>query len=348
MPTLMEDISCHGEYSAPSREATVRLALIGCGGLARIHSRCVARIPEAAFVAYADISENAAQACLDEFGGEYATSDIARVLADDSIDAVYICTRHDSHAALAIEAAQAGKHILIEKPLALSMEDCEAIARAVDAAGVHLMPAFKMRYYPLIRKAKEFIPQPQVLVGQMMDARWSDDAWSQDPIQGGANVHSQGCHTTDILRYLAGSEPQVLWAAGGSLSHPGHPCIDQCVASIQFQNGHVASWIQGDIALPPYVSKFFIELFGDGKSVQLYNRFKTATFFDGEKSWTEEREDEEGFQIENREFISALLEKREPEINAYDGIQATRIVLAADRAIRTGEVQSFATGQQNP
>jgi predicted dehydrogenase len=186
---------------------------------------------------------------------------------------------------------------LIEKPLALTIEQCEAVAEAVQKAGVHLMPAFKMRYYPLIQKAKEFIPHPQVMVGQMMDNRWGDKAWAQDPVQGGANVHSQGCHTADILRHLAGSEPKRIWAAGGTLTHPGHPCIDQCVASILFVNGHVASWIQGDAALSPFASKFFFELFGDGRSVQLYDRMKTATFYDGKNTWVEKREEEEGFQL---------------------------------------------------
>lgn len=319
----------------------IRLALIGCGMLGRTHAECISQIPEAQFVAYADIKEVAAQSCLQQFGGEYATTQIDRIFADDSIQAIYICTQHDSHAPLAIRAAHSGKHVLVEKPLALNIEDCEAVAQAVAESGVFLMPAFKMRYYPLIQKARAFIPNPQVLVGQMMDVRWPDDSWAQDPIKGGANVASQGCHTTDILRYLAGSEPQVLWATGGAMTHPGHSCIDQCVASIQFQNGAIASWIQGDAALPPFVSKFFVEIFGDGKSVQLYDRFKKATFNDGSRSWTEKRDDEEGFQIENREFIQALLEKRQPSINVSDGIQATRIVLAAERAIRSEEVQNF-------
>lgn len=318
------------------------LGLIGCGALGKTHADCVAKIPEASFLAYADVSEAAAKACLDQYGGDYATTDAGRIFSDKNIDAVYICTRHDSHAALAVAAARAGKHILIEKPLALNLEDCEAIASEVKKAGVSLMPAFKMRYYPLIQKAKEFIPEPILLVGQMMDDRWPDNSWAQDPIQGGANVHSQGCHTTDILRYLAGSEPVRLWAAGGAMTHPGHACIDQSVSTIQFAGGRVASWIQGDAAVSPYASKFFFELFGkDGRSVQLYDRLKKATFYDGKKTWTEERTEEEGFFLENREFIGALLAGRQPAIDAFDGIQATRTVLAADRAIRTGELQEI-------
>jgi len=321
--------------------AELKMALIGCGGLGRVHAQCVSRIEGARFVAYVDVREEAAQQFLRDFGGEYATTDVGRVWADARIEAVYIVTRHDSHAPLAIAAARAGKHILIEKPLALAVDACEAVAEAVARAGVFLMPAFKMRYYPLIRKAKEFIPEPQVLVGQMMDKRWDDDHWAQDPVQGGANVHSQGCHTTDILRFLAGSEPKRIWAAGGTLTHPGHPSIDQCVAAIQFANGHVASWIQGDAALGPFTSKFFFELFGDGKSVQLYDRLKQATFSAGQQTWSERREEEEGFQLENEEFVAALRAGRPPELTVHDGIQATRIVLAADRAIRTGCVQEL-------
>ena len=322
--------------------STISLGLIGCGSIGKVHAGCIANIPEAQFVAYADKSEAAAQAALDQFGGAYAAADVDRLLSDDQIQAIYICTRHDSHAPLAVAAARAGKHILIEKPLALKIEECEAVAAEVEKAGVYLMPAFKMRFYPLIRKAREFIPEPQILVGQMMDNRWGDSNWAQDPVQGGANVHSQGCHTTDILRYLSGSEPKRIWAAGGTLTHPGHPSIDQCVASIQFANGHVAAWIQGDAAQGQFTSKFFFELFGNnGRSVQLYDRLMKGVFFDGKETWTEEEPEEAGFQLENCEFIDALREGREPAFTVHDGIQATRMVLAADRAIRTGEVQEL-------
>jgi len=293
-------------------------------------------------VAFCDVVESAAKKMCEDFGGDYATTSAERIFSDPQIKAVYICTRHDSHAALAIAAARAGKHILIEKPLALKMEDCEAVASSVKKAGVYLMPAFKMRYYPLVQKAREFIPNPLIVVGQMMDNRWGDDHWAQDPVQGGANVHSQGCHTTDIMRYFANSEPASLWATGGTMTHPGHPCIDQCVASIRFANGRVGSWIQGDAACGQFTSKFFFELFGpDGRCVQLHDRLKKATFFDGTKTWVEERNEEEGFYLENVEFITALKEEREPALNVQDGIQATRIVLAADRAIRSGEVQKL-------
>ena len=319
----------------------IDLALIGCGMLGRVHAACIGSIPEARFSAFMDVSGEAAERALADLGGDYATTDLERVLGDERVRAVYICTHHDSHAPLAIAAARAGKHIFIEKPLALSAAECEAVEVAVAEAGVHLMPAFKMRFYSLIVKAHQFIPHPQVVVGQMMDSPWPDDKWAQDPILGGGNVHSQGCHTTDILRYLAAGEPKRVWAGGGTMTHPGHPCIDQCAASIQFDNGCAAAWIQGDAGCGEFTSKFFFEVFGGGRAVQLHDRLKKATFTEGSEVWVEERPEEEGFQLENREFVDALLEDRAPVLSAWDGVQATRIVLAAERAIRTGEVQLF-------
>jgi predicted dehydrogenase len=319
----------------------LRLGLIGCGILGKVHAECVQESSQARMVAFADVNLSAAESLATSLDGEYATDDVNRVIHDPSISAVYICTRHDSHAPLAIAAAEAGKHIFIEKPLALNIEDCTAIARAIDESNVFLMTGFKLRYYPLVLKARSFIPSPQVMVGQCMDNPWSDTHWGQDPIQGGGNVYGQGCHMTDILRFLSGSEPSRVWAAGGAMTHPGHSCIDQCVATFQFKNGHVASWIQGDLALGRFTSKFFVQLWGAGKCVQLHDRLTKAVFVDGDKTWTEERDSEEGFVMENREFIGALLQGRSPSTSVHDGVQAIRMVLAADRAVRTGNVQEL-------
>lgn len=326
----------------------IQLALIGCGGLGGVHARCIAQIDGARIIAWCDIVEQAALDKLGEFGGEYATTDAERVFRDPRISAVYICTQHDSHAALAIRAARAGKHVLIEKPLALTVEECEQVLAEVEKAGVILMPAFNMRFFPMLARVRQFIPKPLVIVGQMMCERWPDGKWAQDPVKGGANVLSQGCHMVDLLRYLSGGEPRELWATGGAMTHPGHPCIDQCVASIRFESGCVGSWIQGDAGLGHFTGKLFIELFGgNGRTVQLAERCKKAVFTEAGRTWTETCDDDPSFMLENREFLAALTESRTPMLTAEDGIQATRIILAADRAIRTGEVQQI-TGASAP
>ncbi|MBI2191756.1 MAG: Gfo/Idh/MocA family oxidoreductase [Planctomycetes bacterium] len=321
-----------------SLRSQVQVALIGCGNLGKIHAGCLAHIPQARLRAYADVLPGSADRFLQSFGGDYATADVERVLSDPAVDAVYICTRHDSHAPLAIRAAQARKHVLIEKPMALTRSECDAVVTAVREAGVHLMPAFKMRYYPLSQKAREFIPKPEVLFGQIIKQPWSDTRWDQAPEQGGGNVLSQGCHGADLIRFFAESEVVHVHAVGGTHTHPGHSFPDQCMASLRLADGRGALWVQGDAGAASMTSAFFFQLFASGRSVQLWDRLTKATFTDRGRVWTEERPEEEGFQLENIEFISALLEGRAPTTDVHDGAMATRIPLAAIESIRTGQV----------
>jgi len=119
---------------------TLRAALIGCGGLGKVHAQMVGQLDGMKMVAFCDVDLARAQSYCQEFAsgqeGAYATADLQRVLSDDGIQVVYICTHHDTHAEYAIRAAAAGKHILIEKPLALKVDECIAIGRAVEQHGV--------------------------------------------------------------------------------------------------------------------------------------------------------------------------------------------------------------------
>ena len=123
-------------------------------------------------------------------------------IEDPRIQAVVIATHHDSHPDYAVMAANAGKHILIEKPLALTVAEARRIVEAVAANDVQLMVGFQARFAPLVTRAKAFIPQSLVSTGQMIDPRWSESSWAQSPDRGGANVISQGVHTFDLLSYF--------------------------------------------------------------------------------------------------------------------------------------------------
>ncbi len=146
-------------------------ALIGCGSIGSLHAQCVQQLDAIEMVAYCDVDAGRAQKTLDTYGGRYATADVDQILADDALQVVYICTQHDTHADFCIRAAQAGKHVLVEKPLALTVEACQAVGRAVADSGITLMTAFKMRYYDLVQKVHELIPQPSLVTMQMMDNR---------------------------------------------------------------------------------------------------------------------------------------------------------------------------------
>ena len=314
----------------------INVAIIGCGEVGRIHAECLAGIEQARVVAFCDVALDRAPALAGSFEGSYATDSAERILRDEQVDAVYICTRHDTHADLAVRAAEAGKHVFIEKPLALSLADCDRVAEAVERTRVTLMTGLKMRYYPAVRKVREFIPRPLVTIAQLMDARWPSEFWANDPVEGGGNVLSQGCHLMDLVCHLAGDEPVRIYAEGGNFTHPDRPIIDNIVATLSFANGGIASVAIGDSGRTPFVSKFSLQVLDGRKTAHLHDRMKRATMFDGEQVIEHVDADEYGFQEENRDFIHCLVEHLPPPITCRDGIRATLLVLKAFESIRSG------------
>jgi myo-inositol 2-dehydrogenase / D-chiro-inositol 1-dehydrogenase len=319
----------------------VQIAIIGCGAMGEIHARCLSGIENARLRAFCDADEARAQSLCARYGGLYATTDLEKVLHDDAVNAVYICTYHDTHSALAIRAAEEHKHVMVEKPLALSLDECYAVGNAVEKHGITLMTGFKMRYYPSVARAKEFIPSPLVTTGQMMDGRWPDDFWANDPRKGGGNVLSQGCHTMDLVCYLNGSRPVRIYAEGGNFTHQGIDIVDNIVATIRFDNGAVASVTQGDSGQTPFVSKFSFQMSDGRKTAHLRNRLKTVTLFDGEQTSEVTDPDEYGFPEENKDFVRSLINGTPPPITHIDGLRATLLILKAFESLKSGLPQSL-------
>ncbi len=309
--------------------STVSIGIIGCGAIGEEHARCLLSLPAASLRAFCDTDESRAAALSSLVPGSYYTEHPARIFADNSIEAVYVCTHTDSHASLGIAAAQAGKHIMMEKPLALTEHECFAVAEAVERAGVSCMTAFKLRFYSCVRRVRQFIPAPTVVVGQMMDERWPADFWGNDPLKGGGNVLSQGCHSVDLLYHLAGAEPVRVYAEGGNFHHPSNSITDTLLATIQFANGAVGCLAQGDAGRFPVLSKFSFQVMDGLRTAHLYNRLMTAVLWDGKQSHRHDADHEEGMMEENRTFLKALLDRTPPPVGVRDGVRATLVLLRA-------------------
>jgi predicted dehydrogenase len=312
-----------------------RAAIIGCGGLGRVHAQCVSEIEGLDVVAFCDVFEEKARELSSEFGGEYTTGDARKVFSDDSIDAVYVVTQHDTHADLCVRAMEAGKDVMVEKPLALTVEDCLRVGEAVERTGRKLMVAFKMRYFDMLLKAKALIPEPIVVTMQMMDNRWPDDAWANDPVKGGGNVLSQGCHSCDILRFAAGRDPVEVYASGGNYYQPSE-VVDNLTAVFRFEEGVSGGLVQGDANCPPIPSKFFLQMFDENRSVTLTDRMTTLTYTEAGREPQVFKGSETGFMEENRDFLRCLKEDEHPSIDHVDGLYATLMVLQAFASLESG------------
>lgn len=316
----------------------LRAALIGCGGLGKVHAQMVQQVGGMTMAAFCDVDEGRAAQFCQEFGGDYATNDPEKIFTDPKINVVYICTHHDTHAEYCIRAARAGKHILVEKPLALTSEACIAIGQTVEETGVKLMTAFKMRYYALIQKVKELIPNPLMVTMQMMDNRWPDAMWANDPIKGGGNVLSQGVHSCDILRYVAGSDPVSVYAVGRNYYQKTR-VIDNMAAVYRFANGVTGNLVQGDAHCPSHVSKFYMQVFAENRSATLSSRLTTLTYQEKGQEPVIYQGTETGFLEENRDFIHALQENRPMPIDHRDGLLATLMILQGFKSIETEQPQ---------
>ena len=325
---------------------SINMALIGCGGMGRSHMRRARDVPDLNFTAYVDVLEEAAAGACEEFGGSYHTTDVETVWDDSDIDAVLIATHHDSHTPFAVQAAAAGKHIFLEKPMALTIEECLEIEEAVAKAGVKLMMGFKFRFAPLVAKVKEVIPKPLVTVGQSLHPNMK--GWALTPERGGGPVLSNGCHAFDLVYWLNESEPVLISAAGGALTHPEIGLVDNAAVSVQFENGSIASIIAGDSGDARYTSKFFFEVLDGQKTATLHDRCHNVTFGGCEIDSLAVEDlpapassDPEGTQGELQAWARCLLDDTEPPIGPRDGTRATAMVLKAFESIRTGKTQEL-------
>jgi myo-inositol 2-dehydrogenase/D-chiro-inositol 1-dehydrogenase len=256
-------------------------ALIGCGGAGRGHARWAAGTPDVAIRGFCDVRPEAAEQCRREFGG-YGTGDPRRVLDDPSVDVVSIATTHHTHTELALAAFAAGKHVFLEKPMAMRTAECLQIAAAQRAAGTQLMIDFSFRFSGAFREVKRRIAHPKVSHGQCLMARADLTRWRWDPVAGGGPLWDVGVHTVDLLCWLHGAPPVEVYATGGQVTHPGElaspELIDTTAATLRFGDGSVATLLVSDAGFNAFASKWLFETYDGTQSAIVSNHGRTVTF----------------------------------------------------------------------
>ena len=166
------------------------------------------------------------------------------------------------------------------------------------------MVAYNMRYSPTVQRARELLPLPDLVTGMMVNDRWDDAYWAQDPIQGGGNVLSQGGHTVDLITFLAGQPPLRVSAVAANRTHPGHARVDHIVAAIEFANGAIGSWVQGDSGASSFTSKFHFSLRGGGDiCIVPHDRLKRGVYRVGQRTEEMIRSGEEALWLQDRHFV---------------------------------------------
>lgn len=213
-----------------------------------------------------------------KFGFANTTTDTASVFADDSIDAIVITTRHDTHARFVCQALEAGKHVFVEKPLAITPEELEQVSHTyqqVQAAGIAplLTIGFNRRFAPHVVKMKallDSVAEPKAMVMVVNAGAIPAGHWTQDRVVGGGRVIGEGCHFIDLLRFLAGHpildvQAVSMGRAPGVANPEDNVTFTLCFAGGSFGTVHYLA--NGHKSFP----KERLEVFAGGRILQLDN-----------------------------------------------------------------------------
>ncbi len=218
--------------------------IIGTGMIAGVFARNLAHAKSGTAYAVGSRSQDKAQAFADEHGIGCAHGSYAALLADEAVDAVYVATPHPCHRDVVLAAAAAGKHILCEKPLGVTVAECEEMISAAEAAGVVLLEAFMYRMHPQTQRIAEILASgvlgPVRLVRSSFCYGLGDGAYNVrlDRSLRGGGLYDVGCYCINFSRMVAGEEPDSVHAAWTLGEKTG---VDETLAGVlRFPGGVVA------------------------------------------------------------------------------------------------------------
>ncbi|MCE5239629.1 Gfo/Idh/MocA family oxidoreductase [bacterium] len=337
----------------------VRIAVIGCGGISAAHINGILAEPRAELVYCVDVDEALAQAKAEKAGCKYAT-DWLSVL--DDVDAVDICTPPHLHAEMTITAARAGKHVLCEKIMAISLDQAEAMVAAVDEAGIVFMVGFVLRYRREFMILNELCRSGKL--GQI------HQAYAQTSMQLGVppkewrrsvQTHpfgcfmSHGCHYVDQLIWHVGEIVETAsvgnaftfgdWIPGGD---------DTTCAVFKHENGAVSAYVES-WATPYPMTPLKIDIYGKAGSARVEylrdgHRIVDLHNADGwQRVWEFDPSNQEMMDVfggakdmhgQISHFVECIIEGKQPMTHGREGIKAMQVISASMEAERTGRIVS--------
>ena len=364
----------------------INVALIGCGDVTPGHLKGWSQVEQGRLVAVCDTRRERAEARARQYGIEGVYTEFEELLQRDDIDAVDICLPHYLHAPVGIAAAQAGKHVLVEKPIARDLQEAQSLIDACDAAGVKLMCSHIVRFGGQVQLMKRIIDAG--LLGELKlvfmrimhykdivaQSDWEDSSWklSRDGAGGGC-LERDGIHSTDIIRWLAGSEVRRVYCEMDSFLF-GTEVETTSHLLMRFESGAIGefdlSWctkapairdtlISGTLGSVRAREDGAVELFGDGlraepSQVDAAIRSVLGLAGTAHKGYMPPELASQGMVIRTpnvdvraalqSHFVDCILNDREPLTSGREAAKALEIVRAGYRSAETGQAVSLPMG----
>jgi len=323
----------------------IGIGVVGLGRIGRIHAEIFAyRVEGAKLVALMDVVEELAKSTANKFKVKWYT-DYQKLLSDPEIDAVVIATPTFLHKDMIVQAAEYGKHIFVEKPLTVTVDEAKAALQAVSKAGVKMQVGYMRRFDYAYKSAKERIGkgeigEPLVFVGIARDPG-APPGWAAEPGKSGGIFLDMLSHDFDMARWLMSAEVKEVYVLGGAylyeeIKEKGD--LDVVTINIKFDNkaigiihGSRKSVFGYDLRTEVmgtegtlYVGTLQDPMFAQGKSEGLV--YKGVQWF-----W---KRFYDAYVEEDQSFISAVREDKEPLVTGIDGLRAVEIAEACWRSYR--------------
>lgn len=333
----------------------IGFGIVGCGLIGKVQAEAIASIPGARLVAVCGRDEKRTAEFAAKFGAVGYT-DYDQFLRRPDLMIVNICTPSGLHAEQGVAAAQAAKHVLVEKPIETTLEKADALIEACDRQGVKLGVIFQSRFLPAVQKIKRAIDEGRL--GRLMlgDAyvKWYRapeyyaDSWHGTiALDGGGALINQAIHTVDLLRWMMGPV-ETAFAMKGALRYPQIEGEDTLVASLRFRNGALGV-IEAATSVKPGFKRR-LEISGergavilDGDAIGLWAIDGESEDANGDEQITDGSANpaaisNEGHRLQIEDMMRAVIEDRAPMIDGREGRKSLELVVALYASANTGEV----------
>ena len=324
--------------TGPRTEGRLGIGVIGAGGFGQsVLLPALVKAGGIDPIVIASAGGMTAQRIGKQYEFRLSTSRAEDVLEHPDVDVVFILTRHDLHAPLAIQALQAGKYVFTEKPLALSHEQLEELEKARAGSRGDVMVGFNRRFAPLVARMREHFQDrahPLVMSYRVNAGPIPDDHWVHDPVEGGGRILGEACHFVDLLHALAGGAPIRVSAqciAGGA-RYRGD---DNAILTLCFADGSIGTVVYtaaGDDQMP----KERLEVFGEGAMAVLEDFRSLELARGGRRRRQRTANQDKGFEEEIRRFLDAVRRGGPMPIPFEEAAASTWATLAAMDSLRQG------------
>lgn len=317
---------------------SLRVGVIGLG-FGKEHLREYLRLQDVEVAAVCDLNEDALNDPLVTECGARIYRNTEEMFSREQLDAVSICTPPSTHKPLTVLAAQRGVHVLCEKPMAASLEDCDAMIQACKESGVKLMIGFKKRFAPAYVELKRLIRSefglPFSIFYRYVCYGGVEKKWFW---RDGGPIVENTAHAADILRFLAG-DVQRVYAEGDNFLAEGRNEIDTAVFTLRFESGCVGAVRAGCWAKGPLKREHLIAYFPKA-TVEIEGPFDSPIQL---RVWRDEQDALEEFRFENaggiegeiEHFVECVRDNKQPRVTGEDGRAALAICLAVKKSVLT-------------